>query len=74
MKNWHIDIAISSMIVENLKWPTEMNAVSAKVVLWFFPPICPFALFFSPRHARHVFGPCYARFEHVRGIEVYVTC
>jgi hypothetical protein len=50
-----------------------MNAVSTKVVLQFFLPICPLALFFSPCHARQVLGPCYARFEHVRGIEVYVT-
>jgi hypothetical protein len=33
MKNRHINTAISSIIVENLKWPKEMNAVSAKVVL-----------------------------------------
>jgi hypothetical protein len=30
---------------------------------------------FSPRHAkpRHVLSPCYARYEHARGIKGYVT-
>jgi hypothetical protein len=73
MRNRHTNIAIASITVENLKRPREMNAVSTKVVLRFFPPICPLAPFFSPCHARHVSGPRYARFEHVRGIKVYVT-
>jgi hypothetical protein len=73
MRNRHIDITIASITMENLKQPREMNAVSTKVVLRFFPPICPLAPFFSPCHARHVLGPCYACFEHVGGIEVYVT-
>jgi len=38
-----------------LNRPKEMNAVSTKVLLQFFPPVCPFALsIFSQVTCRHV--------------------
>jgi len=51
-----------------------MNAVSTKVLLQFFPPVCPFARFiFTFVMPRHVLSPCYARYGHTRGIKGYVT-
>ncbi len=40
-----------------------MDAVSTKVLLRFFHLVMP----------RHVLTPCYARYEHTRGIKGYVT-
>jgi len=47
-----------------------MNAVSTKVVLRFFPPVCPFIcpVYFHLVMLRHVLSPCYAHYEHIRGI------
>ncbi len=51
-----------------------MNAVSTKVLLRLFPPVCPFArVYFHLVMPRHVLSPCYARYEHTRGIKGYVT-
>jgi hypothetical protein len=51
-----------------------MNAVSTKVQLRIFSPVCPFAPFFLHRVMHwHVLGPCYAIFEYAMGIEGYVT-
>jgi len=51
-----------------------MNAVSTKVLLRFFPPVCPFArVYFHLVMPRHVLSPCYARYEHTGGIKGYVT-
>jgi hypothetical protein len=51
-----------------LNRPKEMNAVSTEVLLRFFSsclPICP--VFFHLVMPRHVYGTCYAHFEHTRG-------
>jgi hypothetical protein len=63
----------------HLKWktfnrPKEMNVISTKVLLWFFSfnlPIC--SIYFHLVMPRHVLNPCYARYEHIRGIKGYVT-
>jgi hypothetical protein len=46
-----------------------MNAVSTKVVLQFFPPVCPFIcpVYFHLVMHTHVLSPCYARYERIRG-------
>jgi hypothetical protein len=62
----------------HLKWktfnrPKEMNVISTKVLLWFFSfnlPIC--SIYFHLVMPRHVLNPCYARYEHIRGIKGYV--
>ncbi len=48
-----------------------MNAVNTKECCIFFLQSAP--IFFHLVMLRHVLGPCYARFEHARGIEWYVT-
>jgi hypothetical protein len=53
-----------------LNRPKQMNAVSTKVLLRFFPPVCPFAaLYFHLVMPRHVLSPCYARCEHTRRVK-----
>jgi hypothetical protein len=52
-----------------------MNAISTKVLLLIFSsslPICP--VYFHLVMPRHVLSPCYACYEHTRGIKGYVTC
>jgi hypothetical protein len=48
---------VSHPMEENINSPKEMNAVSTKGPLLFFPPVCPFApSMFSqvtPRHVLH---------------------
>jgi hypothetical protein len=51
-----------------------MNVPNTKVLLEFFSfnfPICP--IYFHLVMPRHVLNPCYARYEHIRGIKGYVT-
>jgi hypothetical protein len=51
-----------------------MNAVSTKVLLRFFPSSLPiFSIYFHLVMPKHVLSPCYARYEHTRGIKGYVT-
>ncbi len=57
-----------------LNRPNEMNAVSTKSTAAIFSsglPICP--VYFHLVMPRHVFSPCYACYEHTRGIKGYVT-
>jgi len=56
-----------------LNRPNEMNAVSTKVKIRIFSPVCPFAPFFHRVLHWHVEGLCYAHFEYAMGIEGYVT-
>jgi len=44
----------------------EMNAIFSSIL-----PIC--WVFFHFVMLRYVLGPCYARFEHARGVEGYIT-
>ncbi len=45
-----------------------------KVLLRFFPPVLPICpVYFHLVMPRHVLSPCYARYEHTRGIKGYVT-
>jgi len=74
--NWFLGIWTLDF---RLKWktfnrPKEMNVTSTKVLLWFFSfnlPIC--SIYFHLVMPRHVLNPCYARYEHIRGIKGYVT-
>jgi hypothetical protein len=51
-----------------------MNAVSTKVLLRFFPPVCLFApVYFHLVMPRHVWSPYYVGYEHTRVIMGYVT-
>ncbi len=45
-----------------------MNAISTKVVLRLFPPVCPFIcpVYFHLVTPRRIFSPCYARYVHIR--------
>jgi hypothetical protein len=54
--------------------PKEMNVTSRKVLLRFFSSSLPICLiYFHLVMPRHVLSPCYARYEHIRGIKGYVT-
>jgi hypothetical protein len=68
--NWTLDLRLKW---KTLNRPNEMNVASTKVLLGFFSfnlHICP--IYFHLVMPRHV-NPCYARYEHIRGIKGYVT-
>ncbi len=61
---WHFPFAHKI-----LNRPQQMNACSQykKVLLRFFPPVCPFApIYFDLVMPRHVLSPCYAQYVHTR--------
>jgi sugar (pentulose or hexulose) kinase len=50
------------------------HVASTKILLQFFSfslPIC--RIYFHLVMPRHISSPCYARYEHIRGIKGYVT-
>ncbi len=63
-----------TFIGKTLNRPKEMDAVITKVLLGFFSSSLPMCeVYFDLVMPRHLLSPCYARHEHTRGINWYVT-
>ncbi len=70
--NWTLDLCLKW---KTLNRPKEMNVASTKILLQFCSsnlPIC--LIYFHLVMPRHVLNPCYAHYEHIRGITYYLTC
>jgi hypothetical protein len=67
-KTMVIQNCITSFPSLMLHMPVVINALSTRIMLQFFPPVCPLPHFFHSRISRLVLGPCHTCFGHVPGV------